>query len=200
MGGVVGLLVVAATAWVVVGADSDSGFPEAEYRLTLPETLLDGGYELTRDFSDSSGSGLKEEAESGWGARDVRAAVATYAPADRGGQLNVSGVYGRFTDSDEARDTMMKGAAGTDGLTLAVPPKDFEPAGADTTVTCQVITMDNGGAEVFAPMCGWNDGNTAAIIGEITPGNAADSPEDLDLAAFAERTLRIRSELRKPIG
>ncbi len=120
--------------------------------------------------------------------------------ANRGGQLNVSDMYGRFKDTDDARDTMLKGAAEPDGMSVALAPKDFRPSGSDVTVTCQVVAREDLNMRIIVPMCTWNDGNTGALIGEIDPAVSSGDARDVDLAGLAERTLRIRSELRQPIS
>lgn len=181
-----------------VGTDGD--FPEARYRLTLPKTLLGGDYKLEQDFSDSPQDSFERHAESALGGLDVQAAVAIYTPADRGGQLNVSGVYGRFKNADDARDTMLKDAADPDGVSITRAPRDFRPSGSDVTVTCQVVTNEDLNMRVIMPMCAWNDGNTGALIGEIDPAVSFEDASDMDLASLAERTLRIRTELRQPIS
>lgn len=194
------LLIVAGAAVVVSKVGTDGDFPEARYRLSLPKTLLGGEYELEQDFSDSPQDSFEQHAESALGGLDVRVAVAIYTPADRGGQLNVSGMYGRFKDADDARDTMLTDAADPDGLSVARAPKDFRPSGSDVTVTCQVIAKEDLNMRVIMPMCAWNDGNTGALIGEIDPAVSSRDAKDVDLAGLAERTLRIRAELRQPIG
>jgi hypothetical protein len=194
------LLIVAWAAVVVSKVGTDGDFPEARYRLTLPKTLLGAEYELERDFSDSPQDSFEQHAESALGGRDVRTAVAIYRPTDRGGRLNVSGVYGRFRDADDARDTMLKGAADPDGMSVARAPEDFRPSGSDVTVTCQVVAKEDLNMRVIMPLCAWNDGNTGALIGEIDPGVSSGDAGDMDLAGLAERTVRIRAELRQPIG
>ncbi|MGW0839155.1 hypothetical protein ACWD26_03155 [Streptomyces sp. NPDC002787] len=200
VGGVMALLIVAWAAVVVSEAGTDEDLPEARYRLTLPKALLGGEYELEQDFSDSPQDGFVRHAESALGGRDVQVAVAIYTPADRGGQLNVSGVYGRFKDADDARDTMLKDAADPDGMSVARAPEDFRPSGSDVTVTCQVVAKEDLNMRVLMPLCAWNDGNTGALVGEIDPAVSSGDARDVDLAGLAERTLRIRAELRQPIS
>ncbi|MCL8015936.1 hypothetical protein [Streptomyces sp. AS02] len=200
VGGVVALLIVAWVAVAVGKGGTDGDFPEARYRLTVPKTLLGGEYEMEQDFSDSPQDSFEEHAESALGGRDVRAAVAIYTPANRGGQLNVSGVYGRFKDADDARDTMLKDAADPDGVSVARAPEDFRPSGSDVTVTCQVVAKEDLNMRVIMPTCAWNDGNTGALIGEIDPAVSSGDAKDVDLVGRAERTLRIRAELRQPIS
>jgi hypothetical protein len=77
---------------------------------------------------------------------------------------------------------------------------DAVPAGSDITATCQVIAREDLNMRIIVPMCAWNDGNTSALIGEIDPGISSGNARDVDLAGLAERTRRIRAELRQPIN
>jgi hypothetical protein len=111
-------------------------------------------------------------------------------------------MYGRFRNTDEARDSMMEGAAEGDGATLAVPPQDFHPSGSDgVTVTCEVITQPQGplGTELTVPVCAWTDDNTGASVVEVTAETMTQDPSDVDLEKAAEQTLAIRSEMLKTI-
>ncbi|MBO1336174.1 hypothetical protein [Streptomyces sp. VRA16 Mangrove soil] len=200
--GVVGIVVLGLGALAYVGLKSDSGFPEAEYRLTLPQKMLDDKYELAEDMSQSKGKALEDEADGSWDARDTKAVIGQYTlGGDRTkGVLVVSGMYGRFKNTDEARDNMMKGGAESDNATVAVQPRDFHPSGTDVTITCQVLKQTSGAATVTMPMCAWVDGNTGASIGEVTAQTATADPQDIDLEAAAETAAKIRDEIRKPVG
>ncbi|MDT0566678.1 hypothetical protein RM704_04130 [Streptomyces sp. DSM 3412] len=202
VGGVVGLVVLGAVGLWVVGTQSTSGFPEAEYKLALPETVLDGEYKLAQDLSDTTGRQVEDEAEGAWDARDVTAAVAQYAPRADGaeGALIVSGMYGRFKNTDAARDNMLKGAAGVSSITVVVPPEDYTPGDSDLTISCQVVTQDQAGSEITYPMCAWADGNTGASVAELSVESVGRDASEVDVEAFAERTLEVRSELRQPIS
>ncbi|MGW0824592.1 hypothetical protein [Streptomyces sp. NPDC002845] len=202
VGGVVGVLVLGGVGLAVIGWQVEDSFPEAEYELRLNETLLDGTYELAQDMSESEGAPIEEQADGAWDARDVRAVVGLYSLGgdETKGQLVVSGMHGRFKNTEIARDKMMEGAGEADGAKVAVEPKDFKPSGSDVTLTCQVLTQNQLGTEVTVPMCGWVDGNTGASIGEVTPEIALKDPSEIDLEAFAETTVKVRSELRQPIS
>ncbi|WP_055534300.1 hypothetical protein [Streptomyces graminilatus] len=201
VGGVVVLAVVGVAALVWIGMESDAGFPAAKYKLTLPRKVLDGRYELADDLSRSEGKGIEKEADGAWDARDTKAVVGQYSlGGDQSkGTLVVSGMYGRFKNTGLARENMMKGAAGG-GAKVAVKPKDFKPAGSDVTVTCEVLVQTQSGTELTVPVCGWVDGNTGASIAEITAETVTAEPADVDLAVAAETAVRIREEIRKPIG
>ncbi|NEC92003.1 hypothetical protein [Streptomyces sp. SID12501] len=202
IGGVVVLAVVGVAGLYWIGVKSDTGFPDAEYKLTLPQKVLDEKYELAGDLSGSEGKAIEDEADGAWDARDTKAVVGQYSlGGDQAkGTLVISGMYGRFKNTGLARDNMMKGAAGGSGAKVAVKPKDFKPAGSDVTVTCEVLVQTQGGTELTIPICGWVDGNTGASIAEITADTVTKKPAQVDLAAAAETAVKIRDEIRKPIG
>ncbi|MFJ8109894.1 hypothetical protein [Streptomyces sp. NPDC096132] len=201
VGGVFGLVVAGVVALVLIGVKVEGGFPDAEYRLTLPKTLLDGRYDLTQDLSDTQGEEIEQEMDGAWDAKVTDSQVGQYGLGgdDTQGALLVSGMYGRFQNTDDNRDDMLKGVGEADGLTVAVKPKDFRPNGSDTTVTCEVVTQTEAGTTLTYPVCAWVDGNTAAVVAEITAANIAQDPAEVDLEAAAETTLKVRSETRKPL-
>jgi hypothetical protein len=197
VGGVVTLGVV---GLVLLGLLVESGLPEAKNRLTLPHKLLDDKYVLAEDLSATEGKKVEEEAEGAWNAKDIHSLVGRYSPGgdDTKGMLLVSGMYGRFMHKDDVRSHMLKGATEADGVTVAEPAKDVTPPGADTTISCEVLTQTKAGMTITYPVCAWADGNTAAVVGELAlpPGDSA----DVDLDTAARHTLKVRSEMLKPIG
>lgn len=181
-------------------AVSGAGFPTATHRLTVPQTLL-GTYRLSEDASRTKGKEIVDGAYDPK-IRDPEPVVARYtseSPTDPG-VLVLSGMYGRFKDPVGARRKMVKGAQEGDGAQLAVPPRDITPTGSDVTLTCQVLTSLQNGTKVTLPMCAWSDGNTAATVGVVTAETARQSPASIDLDRTAETALKIRAEVRQPIG
>ncbi|WP_225835112.1 hypothetical protein [Streptomyces sp. NK08204] len=197
VGGVVGLGVA---GLVLLGVLIDSGFPAAKNRLTLPQQLLGGTYTLAEDLSDTAGQKVEDEADGAWDARDVHAVVGRYSPGGDGskGSLLVSGMYGRFKNQDDVRRSMLRGAAGAEGVTVDEPAQDVTPPGADVRISCEVLTQKRGLVTVHYPACAWSDGNTAAIVGEVDLTRNA--PTDVDLHAAARHTLEIRAEMLRPVG
>ncbi|HEY8987036.1 MAG TPA: hypothetical protein VIU15_46635 [Streptomyces sp.] len=196
---VLALLTVAAVSRLFVGG-SDKGFPEAEYKLTLPNTLLDGRYHFAEDMSQTLGGQIERESGA-WNARDVKAVVARYeagAGQPKGG-LAVSGMYGRFKDTAGSRKSMMKGVGEADNTSIAVAPEDYTLPGADTTITCEVAVQERLGTKLTYPVCAWVDGNTGATVAEISAESIAQKPEDVDLEAAARTALKVRQETRQPI-
>ncbi|MFJ2606127.1 hypothetical protein ACIO13_14275 [Streptomyces sp. NPDC087425] len=203
VGGSVALVVIGVVALGVLGAKvANSGFPEAKFTLTLPQTLIDDTYELSQDLSKTQGQSILDEADGAWDAKVDGAAVGTYhlGGDETKGTLVVSGMYGRFKNTDLARNNMMKGAAEGDGAKVAVAPKDFHPDGTGgATVTCEVLTQTQSATEVTLPVCGWTDENTGASVAEVTPETVTQDPADVDLDKAAATTLKVRAEMRKAI-
>jgi hypothetical protein len=198
--GIVGGVIAAGVAvLVLIGVVAESGFPEAENKLTLPKTLVDGKYELGQDLSGSEGKKIEDEADGAWDAKDMHGVVGSYTLGgdESKGTLVVSGMYGRFKNTDAARRNMMKGAAQGAGAKVAVPPKEFD---LDVTISCEVLTQNQAGTKVTLPMCAWADGNTGATVAEVTTEGVTQDPSEVDLEALAKQTLKIRSEAVKSIG
>ncbi|WP_109781724.1 hypothetical protein [Streptomyces sp. CG 926] len=201
IGIVVGSLVVLGVLGAAGAALSGSGFPEARYRLTVPKTLVDGKYQLVQDHSDTEGKkALKGTYDSK--IRDPKPVVGQYAfeSPKASGALVVSGMYGRFKDPAEAREKMLRGATDAEGSSLGVPARDITPTGSDITLSCQVLTVRQGGVESSLPMCAWADENTSASVGIVDQETALQKPGSVDLAKTAETTLKVRAEMRQPIG
>ncbi|WP_405670709.1 hypothetical protein [Streptomyces sp. NBC_01530] len=201
VGGAVGVIVAVLVGLAVLGSKAESGFPDADFALTLPRTLLDGRYELTQDLSDTQGQKIEKEMDGAWDAKVTDAKVGQYSLSgdEAQGELVVSGMYGRFRHVDKGRDGMLKGVAETDGTTVAVRPKDFRPGGSGITVTCEVVTHKQLNTTLTYPVCAWADDNTAAVVAEVTAKTITQSPSDVDLEAAAKTTLQVRSETVKAI-
>ncbi|UQX04409.1 hypothetical protein [Streptomyces sp. RerS4] len=197
--GVVGFLVIrlAAAGSTVSGA----GFPAATHRLTVPQTLLDGKFQLVEDLSQTQGAAaLKGTYDPK--VRNPKPAVGQYTsgPPTEASALVISGMYGQFKDPASARRKMAAGATDADGATLAVPARDVTPPGSDITLTCQVLTSKQNGITATLPMCAWADGNTAASVAVVTPETTLQPPASVNLVKIAETTLKVRTETRQPLG
>ncbi|THA70365.1 hypothetical protein E6P78_10410 [Streptomyces sp. A0958] len=171
-------------------------FPAAEYRLTVPKTLLDDEYTLLKDSSATDGKDVEDTYDPT--IRDAKAVVTQYT-SKGGGTLVVSGMWGRIKSPEFSRDKILEGAAETDGLTVVVPAREFTPEGYGITVSCQVARSKEGGVTSTLPMCAWGDGNTASFVAVITAETALQDPEKVDLDKAALDTARVRKEMRKPI-
>ncbi|MBT2444892.1 hypothetical protein J7E93_33315 [Streptomyces sp. ISL-36] len=182
---------------VLDGTGATASFPAATHRLVVPKTLLDGEYTLTTDASDTEGKEVEDTYDPT--VKDAEAAIAQYGGKD-GAVLVVSGFHGRIKNPTATRDSILQGAAKDKGSTLAVRPKDFTPAGHGLTISCQVTTNKDAMGTATLPMCAWGDDNTASFVAVVTPESATADPEDVDLAALAETTAKVRAEMRRPIS
>ncbi|MFG3504132.1 hypothetical protein ACGF5F_01340 [Streptomyces sp. NPDC047821] len=188
-------------AMVVDGAGDDTPFPAATHKLTVPPTLVDGEYTLAQDMSGTEGKKVLDDTYS----PDVRtdgAAVAQYT-AEKDGAIKalvVSGYYGQVKNPDTERRSVLRGAGTAQNATIETPAKDVTPAGSDVTVECEVLSNTEAGNKVTFPMCAWGDGNTVLGVGVVDAASMGQKPEDIDLARAAELTLKVRAEMRKPIG
>lgn len=201
VGAGVGALVVVIVGFAVL-VGSGVGFPEAKYRLRVPGELVDGTFTLSTDLSDTAGRQIVEDNRNRSNVREPTAVVGAYAGQGEqdGSRLVVSGMYGRFKHPELARDDMMEGAAEAQGATVAVPAHDVTPPGSRLTLRCQVLTSEQDGTRSNVPMCAWGDANTGASVGVVTDENVTQDPKDVDLLEVARTTLKVREEMREPIG
>ncbi|MFJ9822230.1 hypothetical protein ACIRU3_44810 [Streptomyces sp. NPDC101151] len=185
----------------LVGVKFDGGYPDANYALTQPKTLLDGRYKFSKNLSDTSGQRIEKEANTDWDVRDPRGVVGLYTlDGDAAkGTLSVSGMDGRFKNVDSIRRRMMTPVTEDDKEDVAESAQDFTPDGAGITVSCEVISSERTGTAMTYPLCAWADDNTAACVALITSASMGQDPSDVDLEAAARTTVQVRSETRKAI-
>lgn len=179
------------------GIPSTGGFPAAEYRLTVPKKLLDDEYTLQKDSSSTDGKDIEGTYDPT--IRDAKAVVTQYT-SESGGTLVISGMWGRIKGPEFTRDKILEGAVQNEGMTIAVPAREFTPAGYGITVSCQVVRSKEGGVSSTLPMCAWGDDNTASFVAVITAETALQDPEEVDLDKAALDTAKVRAESRKPIA
>ncbi|WP_225890368.1 MULTISPECIES: hypothetical protein [Streptomyces] len=199
VGGVFVIVLAILLTLVRIEAKAESGFPEAEFALVLPRTLLDGRYELTKDLSHTLGRRLEKESTGIRDAKVTHGVVGRYSLAGdtTKGALLVTGFYGRFKNADKTRAIALKRDGEADGVTVAVPPRDVTPTGSAVKISCEVLSRKRPTLTITYPVCAWADGNTSALTANMTFGAAN---ADLDLKSAARTTLQIRSETVKAIS
>ncbi|WP_206502412.1 hypothetical protein [Streptomyces chrestomyceticus] len=161
-------------------------------RLTTPATVDEGAYTLEKDKAALQRDGLKL----GSPPPGMTQEIARYRGTRGSGTtaLMISGGYGTIGDPDSVVDNMFRGVA-TGGTTVVRQRETFRPGGADGTVKidCEVVRNPTFG---HAPVCGWADGSTAAVLlylnGELR------SPSDVNLSQYADTTAVVRGETRTP--
>ncbi|MEV7087260.1 hypothetical protein AB0O07_15380 [Streptomyces sp. NPDC093085] len=198
-----------ATSSSSAGPPSDD-FPAADYRLTVPKTLLDDEYALLKDESAETNEQAKQEGYGdGPGARYTQAILGTYtstdgnadadAEADTGSGLILGGTYGQFKNPAEERAILLRSMRSADGTSEPNPPKTIRPEGSDTDLTCTVLVTEDEGLTSVIPVCAWGDDNTAAYVAFFASEDAQD-PDAIDLDAAARTVQEIRDEVRQRRG
>lgn len=198
IGGVVLLVVVLLVTLVLIGKELESGYPRGQFSLTVPRTLLDGRFTLERDDSLTEGPVLQRIWRHSWDAEAVHGVVAVYRPPSvERGDLTVTGMYGRFKNTDEVRSRVLAdNASKNTRVKVLTPPEDDTPSGSRIKISCEALTRTwPDGSTLTYPVCAWADGNTWARVADMT----LIASRNLDLQATARSTLQIRSEMMKPM-
>ncbi|MGW0703785.1 hypothetical protein ACWD0A_31665 [Streptomyces sp. NPDC002867] len=178
-------------------------FPAAEYRLTVPKTLLDGEYELIKDGSSEANADMEK---SGYGpgpdARNIKAVRGSYNGTSATGNsgLVLIGMYGQFRNPAQPRDSLLDGLRKGDGMSEPKPAKTVTPPGSDVDLECTVMLSKDEDGTATVPVCAWGDANTAAYVAFLTPADAAQDPDSVDLDAIAQQVVKVREEIRQPIN
>ncbi|MFJ8649221.1 hypothetical protein ACIRNI_24260 [Streptomyces sp. NPDC093546] len=182
-------------------------FPVAEYRLTVPKTLLGDEYRLVNDGSaDADARAKKESDATGPGWRVTASVMGSYNGTGTGGGtdgphgLALIGMYGQFKDPAQQRSGLLKGMREADGVSEPQPARTITPPGSDVELECTVLLSQDADGTSTVPVCAWGDANTAAYVAFITPADAAQDPGSVDLDALARQVLKVREEARQPIG
>ncbi|QHC32943.1 hypothetical protein [Streptomyces sp. HF10] len=190
------LLIAAIVAAVALsGKVFDRNFPRAESTLTVPHTVLDGRYELRRNDSATAGRAVARSWRFGLDAEAVHGVVASYRlkGADYY-DVVVTGMYGRFRNTASLRTRLLTAnGSATTTVKVVVPPRDLTSPASPAGVSCEYLTRSwSGGQTLTYPVCVWADGNTVARVAYMTASY-------IDLKDAAEQTLRVRSEMLRPI-
>lgn len=198
-GGVFVVVMAILLTLVMIRAKAESGFPEAKFGLVLPRTMLEGRYQLTKDLSDTLGRKLEKDSTDVWDAKVTHFVVGRYSPGGdpTKGALSITGFYGRFKNADETRTTALKRDGEADGVAVDVPPRDVTPAGSPVRISCEVLIRKRPTLTLTYPVCAWADGNTSALLANMTFGSMN---ADLDLKSAARTTLRVRAETVKTLS
>ncbi|MFE1961420.1 hypothetical protein [Streptomyces sp. NPDC059479] len=179
---------------------SASKFPAAEYRLTVPKKLLDNEYKRLDDVTEQmNGEVKKEDLGDTLISRNVKTSLGMYAAADNSGGLSLAGMYGQFKNPALEVTSTLDGIQ-EGGLRELSPRKHVTPPGSDTDLTCTVMLSEEGSATFVVPVCAWGDENTVAGVAIFTLVDTEPDPDTIDLEAAARTTLKVREEIRRPIG
>ncbi|MFH8343887.1 hypothetical protein [Streptomyces sp. NPDC018045] len=179
-------------------ADGTSGEqPSAEdgerrMRLTTPRTVGDGAYTLEKDKAALERDGLKLGSPPPGMTQEIARYRGTRDSRPTG--LMISGGYGTISDPDTVVNGMFRGVS-SGGTTVVRPRETFRPGGAggNVKIDCEVVRNPTFG---YAPVCGWADGSTAAVL--LYMNGALRSASDVNLSQYADTTAAVRGETRTP--
>lgn len=198
IGGIFLLIIVLLATLALIAKKVESSYPRAKVALTVPRALLDGHYKLSKDDSPTLGRTLERSWRLSRDAKAVHGVAAVYRPGSGNwGVLTVTGMYGRFRNTDEVRaGVLARNGSRHTRVEVLVPPKDVTPSGSRIKVSCEVVTRTwDAKSTLTYPVCAWADGNTWARVADMTLMTSM----DVDLKTAARTTLRIRSDMVKPI-
>lgn len=181
VGIVVGVLVLAGVGVGAVAMQSGGG-SGGDYKLTMPQTVLDGTF--TKNDAQKpppSQSGNDNGIKNGM---SVSAAYKNSA----GDTLSFGGAYGEVTDPNAVVDQLLSSVKGSTAT-------EQHPAGFDGTVMkCGSIDITG---TLKMPFCAWGDDSTTAIV-IYAPGVASVSGGGSvpSIEAWAATTAKLRTEVR----
>ncbi|MBZ4319954.1 hypothetical protein [Streptomyces huiliensis] len=172
------------------GSPHKSGSSRQRYRLTVPPTLIDGQYTLSKDITQMMDDGLAGQRDGASG-HNMRGAGGQYkATSGEQGTLVASGIYGEVSDPKYALEQMFKGLTEHDGVEVTTQPHPVAVPGVDEPVSCEVFTFRQNPVGA----CGWSDHSTVAVV------TIADAAEPVSLDVLARKAAVARSEMRVPVG
>ncbi|MFE1171612.1 hypothetical protein [Streptomyces sp. NPDC058773] len=199
LGAIAGVLVIGtvASTGVFRGGGSSSGGSDSgpRYRITVPQTLADGEYKLAKDISQQA---TETVGEGGANEHNVTTSGGQYSSGTK--MLVMVGIYGVIDDPQTAIDHSIEGMKDDSDTEVAVADKKFTPSRGGESVTCGVDVRTEMGKKVTLTFCVWADSTTSGNVAESDSAELAKDPRSIDLQAFADKTDKIRSEVRKPVG
>ena len=187
-----GLLVLSWLGNMAAESDgSGADFSEPRYELSLPKTLVDGKYKLTKDMSD------RAEAQNPQFRPGDQGLMGIYDGGSVREQILFTGMNSDATGSS-SDDKVLDGMEQDPTVDVAVPRKEITPEGAEEPLTCEVMTKSEGGRKLSMATCAWSNNGSAAAVADNSYDSVLAEPEDIDLESFARRVDTIRDEVRSP--
>jgi hypothetical protein len=213
-GAVVALVVIAGGAYFLTSGGGSSSVADdgKTYKLTTPETVLDGTYKKSPSQGDRDKMTAKDVKEAeGWGVHNAKSAGASYTSGEAAAQkiLSFNGVYGDIDDPEKVVDAMfakLKSEAAKDKDTetkgeLIGSPKAFTPAGFENGVLkCQeskITDTSSTGTNkpTTMPLCIWGDHSTVVYVMDLDMA-AMMTGKSVPLEDAANNAAKLRNDVR----
>lgn len=177
------------------GGSSSDVSSSPRYKVSLPKTLMDGEYELSKDMSDDA------EAQNPELGSDDAEFLAMYEGSSAREQMLFSGLNSDSTGGDsytESDDKVLDNMEEDPSMDVAVPRREVTPSGGGETLTCEVLTKSENGQKLSVPVCAWGDRGSAGMVAENSYDTMLTDPQDVDLDAFADTVDKVRDDVRSP--
>ncbi|GHF67807.1 hypothetical protein GCM10010218_56640 [Streptomyces mashuensis] len=198
------------------GGPAPSLPPERRFRLTTPETLVQGRFVADPGQTDGGYFGDEDQSRlAGLGVADATKTARAYESAPAVTPLAVlrfSGMWGKVQDPANTVENVLRFVASSNSNASASPKPGFEgsaeketPAGvdADTVVKCQKWNTrkksKDESDEVRIPVCVWADHSTVGVV-QYLDGNVAAYGYQPSLPQTADVLAQVYHDTRTPAG
>ncbi|MFJ1543847.1 hypothetical protein [Streptomyces sp. NPDC088246] len=211
-GVVVAMAVIAGGVYLLTSGGGGSSVADdgKTYKLTTPETVIDGTYKKassqTGDEPEMSSSEIKEAGK--WGVKNPKNVNGSYTAGEAAAQkmLQFSGVYGDIKDPEKVVDAMfanIKAEASKDkesGGDFVGSPQAFTPSGFENGVLkCQEAKVDSGTTgstkPLSLPVCIWGDHSTLVYVMNMDMA-AMMTGKSVSLEDAANTAAKLRNDVR----
>ncbi|MFF8911857.1 hypothetical protein ACF08M_00645 [Streptomyces sp. NPDC015032] len=214
-GVIVAMAVIAGGVYFLTSGGGSSVADDGKtYKLTTPETVLNGAYKKSPGQGDGNKMTAKDVKEAeGWGVRNAKNAGASYTSGEAATEkmLSFNGVYGDIEDPEKVVDAMfakMKSEAAKapdpedrTKSEFVGSPKAFTPAGFENGVLkCQEakvtdISSTGGGKETTMPFCIWGDHSTVVYVMDLDMAGMM-TGKSVSLDDAANDAAKLRNDVR----
>ncbi|MEU9124626.1 hypothetical protein AB0C96_33065 [Streptomyces sp. NPDC048506] len=199
LGAIAGVLVIGGVVAPMAlrgGDDGGSGKSSSgpKYKITVPQSLVDGKYSLAKDISQQADAQVPHD---GVNAHGVHAAAGQYTGGTK--SLVMMGLNGTIDDPEEGVTRMIHGMTNSPDVEVAVPEKKFTPGSGGDPLTCGVDVKTTAGQKVTLSFCVWGTSSTTVSVAETDAADLGKDPQSVDLQAVADETGKIRAEVQVPL-
>lgn len=179
-------------------SDNSTPADSTSYVLSVPGTLEDGRYTLSKKLTDSVQQAYDSTSTA---LRGVRASGGEYRMGTGDGDVvTYWGLYGHVTAPDAFAPAEVWGLGVPAGAKPATTPEDVLPPGTGQPVTCTVLRVPGSRGDTSLPVCVWSSATGAVAVSRSTPRIARQAPSAVDLRSLAALTATILDEVCSPAG
>ncbi|ANZ21029.1 hypothetical protein SNOUR_39005 [Streptomyces noursei ATCC 11455] len=200
VGAIAGVVVIGGIASAVAlsggggGGGGTGGTAGPKYRVTVPRTLADGSYTLSKDISQQAGTSVPHD---GTNEHGITAVGGQYGSGTK--SLVMVGLYGTIDNPRTTVEHAIRGMKDDAQTDVAVPEKEFTPSAGGGPLTCGVDVRQEAGQKITMAFCVWADASTSVNVAQTDTADLSKDPRSVDLQEFADTAGKIRREVTKPL-